>query len=194
MAEGASRGCAAQSSYLASLSCIHRFKGRTAWSRKLLKLLCTVAKYRICFCEGNYGDFEACSDRQTNGRARLEPQRVAHDNLQADVEAVPVEFANLKRLPRRRRRHIARHALEVTGTGESCAACEAAQALRARHLGQGPDAHALRVEGIVSSSETHLPTLAKKVGMEVHQTPEPCAQAVAGRRLRQRCAWNELAQ
>lgn len=98
----------------------------------------------------------------------LEPERIAHDDLEPHVEAVAVEFDDVQRLHGRRcRSGVAWHSLEVGRSGETSAAREAVQTLCAQCARKRPNAHPLRIEWVVGRGEPELAALKQEIGVHV---------------------------
>ena len=91
-----------------------------------------------------------------------------------------VEFDDVQGLQGRRRRTVARHALQVSGAGQAGAAAEAAQDLCTQGRGEGADAHAVGVEGVVGRGQAEDAALAQEVHVHVLQAAQAKAQPVVG--------------
>ena len=108
----------------------------------------------------------------------LEPERIAHDDLEPHVEAVAVEFDDVQRLHGRRcRSGVAWHSLEVGRSGETSAAREAVQTLCAQCARKRPNAHPLRIEWVVGRGEPELAALKQEIGVHVLEASQSSTQA-----------------
>ena len=86
----------------------------------------------------------------------LEAERITDDDLQPNVEAVPIELDDFKGFSRGRRTLVSRHPLDVLGTGKVGRPIEIAQALGTHRGSERPDPHSLGIERVVAARQQRI--------------------------------------